>query len=161
MKSFSSSSKVIAIWLEAWKVQNEHKIYMTRYWLKYNLPSGTGGNAENGTDVCPVKQQQNLLSYDITIFYWQVVLNACWQIKFQYHLEVLSKFVGPVGQSDIFYECLTKNVGVPDKMSDRKWWKEEKLKWPYRTTIRFYVSHLAVFVGTRSTLNFRRSTFFL
>ena len=34
---------------------------------------------------------------------------------------VLSKFVGPVGQSDIFYECPTKNVRVPDQMSDRKY----------------------------------------
>ena len=34
---------------------------------------------------------------------------------------VLSKFVGPVGQSDISYECLTKNVRVPDQMSDRKY----------------------------------------
>ena len=36
-------------------------------------------------------------------------------------LPVLSKFVGPVGQSDIFYECPTKNVRVPDQMSDRKY----------------------------------------
>ena len=34
---------------------------------------------------------------------------------------VLSKFVGPVGQSDIFYECLTKYVRVSDQMSDRKY----------------------------------------
>ena len=34
---------------------------------------------------------------------------------------VLSKFVGPVGQSDIFYECLTKIVRVSDQMSDRKY----------------------------------------
>ena len=34
---------------------------------------------------------------------------------------VLSKFVGPVGQSDIFYECPTKNVRVLDQMSDRKY----------------------------------------
>ena len=33
---------------------------------------------------------------------------------------LLSKFVGHVGQSDIFYECPTKNVRVPDHMSDRK-----------------------------------------
>ena len=34
---------------------------------------------------------------------------------------VLSKFVGPVGQSDIFYECPTKNVRVADQISDRKY----------------------------------------
>ena len=34
---------------------------------------------------------------------------------------MLSKFVGPVGQSDIFYECSTKNVRVPDQMSDKKY----------------------------------------
>ena len=35
---------------------------------------------------------------------------------------VLSKFVGPVGQSDIFYECPAKNVRVEsDQMSDRKY----------------------------------------
>ena len=33
---------------------------------------------------------------------------------------MVSKFVGPVGKSDISYECPTKNVGVPDQMSDRK-----------------------------------------
>ena len=32
---------------------------------------------------------------------------------------MLSKSVGPVGQSDISYECPTKNVRVPDQMSDR------------------------------------------
>ena len=36
---------------------------------------------------------------------------------------VLSKFVGPVGQSDIFHECLTRNVRVSDQMSDRKYKK--------------------------------------
>ena len=30
-------------------------------------------------------------------------------------MTVVSKFVGPVGQSDISYECPTKNFGVPDK----------------------------------------------
>ena len=44
-----------------------------------------------------------------------------------FYTTVLSKFVGPVGQSDIFYECPTKNVRVPDQMSDKKikisiWW---------------------------------------
>ena len=34
---------------------------------------------------------------------------------------VLSKFVGSVGQLDIFYECPTKNVRVSDQMSDRKY----------------------------------------
>ena len=37
---------------------------------------------------------------------------------------VVSKFVGPVGQSDISYECPTKNVGVPDQMSDRNYKKK-------------------------------------
>ena len=38
-----------------------------------------------------------------------------------YNYTVLSKFVGPVGQSDIFYERPKKNVSVPDQMSGRKW----------------------------------------
>ena len=36
------------------------------------------------------------------------------------HVFMLSKFVGPVGQSDIFYEKMTKNDGVLDQMSNRK-----------------------------------------
>ena len=40
---------------------------------------------------------------------------------------VVSKFVGPVGQSDISYECPTKNVGVPDQMSDGNY----KKKYPF------------------------------
>ena len=32
---------------------------------------------------------------------------------------VLSKFVGLVGQSDIFLKCPTKNVSLPDQMSDK------------------------------------------
>ena len=67
-----------------------------------------------------------------------ILSNACcymyyWPIKFQILVfnsfcAVVSKFVGPVGQSDISYECPTKNVGVPDQMSDRNhkkisiWW---------------------------------------
>ena len=35
--------------------------------------------------------------------------------------ELRSKFITPVGQSDIFYECPTKNVRLPDQMSDRKY----------------------------------------
>ena len=34
---------------------------------------------------------------------------------------MLTKFVGPVRQSDISYECPTNNVKVPDQMSDRKY----------------------------------------
>ena len=34
---------------------------------------------------------------------------------------MLSKFVRPVGQSDIFYECPTKHVRVSDQVSDRKY----------------------------------------
>ena len=62
---------------------------------------------------------------------------------------VLSKFVGPVGQSDISYECPTKNVRVSHQMSDRKYKNihlvEEKkrntssLK---RLTIRLYIISL-------------------
>ena len=45
-------------------------------------------------------------------------------MKFYYIMvPVVSKFVGPVGQSDISYECLTKNVGVPYQMSDRNYKK--------------------------------------
>ena len=32
----------------------------------------------------------------------------------------LLKFVGPVGQLDIFHECQTKHVTVQDQMSNRK-----------------------------------------
>ena len=47
-------------------------------------------------------------------------------------VSVLSKFVGLVGQSDVFYECLTKNVGVPDQIVRQKileisiWWMKSK-----------------------------------
>ena len=40
---------------------------------------------------------------------------------FVHSLSVLWKFVGPVGQSDISYECPKKNVRVSDQMSDRKY----------------------------------------
>ena len=43
------------------------------------------------------------------------------QLNYFRDISVLSKFVGPVGQSDISYECPTKNVRVPDQMSDRKY----------------------------------------
>ena len=46
---------------------------------------------------------------------WSSILHT-WNIP--YPCSVLSKFVG---QSDIFYECPTKNVRVPDQMSDRKY----------------------------------------
>ena len=38
----------------------------------------------------------------------------------------LSKFVGLVGQSDIFRKCPTKNARVPDQMSDKIFPTEEK-----------------------------------
>ena len=41
--------------------------------------------------------------------------------KTNHPMSVLSKFVGPVGQPDISYECPTKNVRVSDQMSDRKY----------------------------------------
>ena len=44
-------------------------------------------------------------------------------VQFIHPISVVSKFVGPVGQSDISYECPTKNVGVPDQMSDRNYKK--------------------------------------
>ena len=47
-------------------------------------------------------------------------------IKNRLTITVVSKFVGPVGQSDIFYEhdeCTTKNVGMLDQMSDRNYKK--------------------------------------
>ena len=37
------------------------------------------------------------------------------------YITVLSKFAGPVGQSDISYKCPTNIVRVPDQMSDRKY----------------------------------------
>ena len=48
------------------------------------------------------------------------VVNICSVTR---DVPVVSKFVGPVGQSDISYECPTKNVGVPDQMSDRNYKK--------------------------------------
>ena len=49
-------------------------------------------------------------------------------------ITVVSKFVGPVGQSDISYECPTKNVGVPDQMSDRNY-KKISIWWMNRSGI--------------------------
>ena len=65
--------------------------------------------------------------------------------SFKDNTTVLSKFVRPVGQSDIFNECPTKNVRVTDQMSDKKYINihlvDEK-KRNTRTTIRFYVISL-------------------
>ena len=36
-------------------------------------------------------------------------------------IAALLKFIGAVGQSDIFYECPTKNVRVQDQISNRKY----------------------------------------
>ena len=49
-------------------------------------------------------RQENSVSNSITMIY-----------------PVLSKFVRPVRQSDIFCECPTKIFRVPDQMSDRKY----------------------------------------
>ena len=54
------------------------------------------------------------------------------QIMFQYMkydvtCTVLSKFVGLVGQSDIFSKCPTKNASVPDQMSDKNFPTEKKI----------------------------------
>ena len=48
--------------------------------------------------------------------------------RFTYEMfnTVLSKFVGLVGQSDIFSKCPTKNASVPDQMSDKNFPTEEK-----------------------------------
>ena len=58
---------------------------------------------------------------------------------------MLSKFLGPVGQSDISYECPTKNVRVPDQMFDRKYKNihlvDEKVGW---LVLRINI-HLAIF----------------
>ena len=59
---------------------------------------------------------------------------------------VLSKFIGPVGQSDIFYECPTKNVECRTKCLTENtkisiWWMKRS-----ETQV--------IFVGTRHTLNF-------
>ena len=52
---------------------------------------------------------------------------------------VVSKFVGPVGQSDISYECPTKNVGVPDQMSDRNYKKNIHLMDEKKRNISDYI----------------------
>ena len=36
-------------------------------------------------------------------------------------IAALLKFIGVVGQSDIFYECPTKNITVLDQISNRKY----------------------------------------
>ena len=77
------------------------------------------------------------------------------------HNPALSKFVGPVGQSDIFS---TKNVRVSDPMSDDKNIHLVDKKNETRVTIKdnnYVLCHLAGFVGTGSTLNFKWSTFIL
>ena len=47
----------------------------------------------------------------------------CYTSNFDIFTQVVSKLVGPVRQSDISSECPTKNVGVPDQMSDRNYKK--------------------------------------
>ena len=42
-------------------------------------------------------------------------------------IAALLKFIGAVGQSDIFYECPTKNVRVLDQISNRKYEYEKRL----------------------------------
>ena len=71
---------------------------------------------EHEPEVKKKKKTQQRLGLTIDTFLSDVAEISC----IPYNSAVLSKFVGPVGQSDIFYECLTKNVGVPDQMSDRK-----------------------------------------
>ena len=73
---------------------------------------------------------------------------------------LLSKYVGPVGLSDIFYKCPTKNVRAPDQMSHRKYKNihlvdEKKQNTSAHKGKNEVLCHLAVFVGTRNTLNFR------
>ena len=64
----------------------------------------------------------SLLEIHVKTSLFQII---CKEIQYLYNkqisLSVLSKFVGPVGQSDIFYECPTKNVRAPNQMSDRKY----------------------------------------
>ena len=75
---------------------------------------------------------------------------------------MLSKFVGPVGQSDIFYECLTKNVRVSDQMSDRKYKNIHLVDEKKRNTSDHKGQQLVIslfFVGTGSTLNLGWSPF--
>ena len=73
------------------------------------------------------------------------------------YISVLSKFVRPFGQSDIFYESPTENVRVPDKMSDRKYKNIHLLDEKKRNTSEHKGQELdfmsfCCFVGTRSTL---------
>ena len=82
-------------------------------------------------------------------------------------IAALLKFIGVVGQSDIFYECPTKNITVLDQISNRKY-KNIHLVYEKKQNTSDHkgqlgLCQLAVFVGTRSTLNFRivGDTFFL
>ena len=73
-------------------------------------------------------------------------------------ISVLSKFFGPVGQSDIFlWMSAKKNFGVPDLMSDRKYKNIHLVKRSEtQVTIKDnneVLCHLAVFVDTRSNLD--------
>ena len=85
-------------------------------------------------------------------------------------ITVLSKFVGPVGQSDIFYECPTKIVRVSDQISDKKYKNIHLVDEKKRNTSDHKGQQLG-FMSSRcfcghlyhvySTFNLRWSTFFL
>ena len=77
---------------------------------------------------------------------------------FAWYNAVLSKFVGPVGQSDIFYECPTKNVRVSDQMSGKNinidvcktlmppspTYKKRRDLWPWPTDLNINRGHLLI-----------------
>ena len=66
-------------------------------------------------------------------------------------IAALLKFIGVVGQSDIFYECPTKNITVLDQISNRKYKNIDLVYEKKQNTS----DHKGQQLGTRSTLNFR------
>ena len=73
---------------------------------------------------CVPKQRYKLnfqfyISKMVLISTW--IRNSKMTVHYYNYSSVLSKFVGPVGQLDIFYKCPTKKCRVLDQMSDRKY----------------------------------------
>ena len=84
-----------------------------------------------------------------------IILYIIFVVWYGRPLAVVSKFVG---QLDISYECPTKNIGVPDQMSDRNY-KKISLVDEKKRNISDHIGRQLDFmssqciVGTRSTLN--------
>ena len=86
-----------------------HKIILNTYWQSLSLYSGS-------LSITQFVRDNSSVGHFPAFITWKK------ERYFHHHsIAVLLKFVGPVRQSDIFYVCPTKNVRVPDLMSEWKY----------------------------------------